>query len=135
MAYVGAGGFAKVHLGKRWEVGADLDFRHYSNGRLKLPNEALNAVGGGLFARYSLSEYDPARYRKQNQALAEFTKGMQYTISVGGGVHTCQAEWNKYAFDHRRQISRQESLPRKRQQALKPILNIHSVWKPHTDMG
>lgn len=100
MAYVGAGGFAKVHLGKRWEVGADLDFRHYSNGRLKLPNEALNAVGGGLFARYSLSEYDPVRYRKQNQALAEFTKGMQYTISVGGGVHTCQAEWNKYAFDH-----------------------------------
>ena len=25
---------------------------------------------------------------------------MQYTVSVGGGVHTCQAEWNKYAFDH-----------------------------------
>ena len=100
MAYVGAGAFAKVHLGKKWEVGADLSFRHYSNGRLRLPNEALNAVGGGIFARYRLSEYEPARYRTRDLQLPDFVKGMQYTIAVGGGAHTCQAEWNTYAFDH-----------------------------------
>lgn len=100
MAYFGAGAFAKVHLGKRWEIGVDAAFRHYSNGRLRLPNEALNAVGGGVFARYRLSEYEPARYRRQGQAVTDFAKGMQYTIALGGGVHTCQAEWNTYAFDH-----------------------------------
>ena len=100
MAYFGAGAFAKLHLGRRWEVGADVSFRHFSNGRLRLPNEALNAVGGGLFARYRIAEYDPERYRKHSQAHADFTKGMQYTIALGGGVHTCQAEWNTYAFDH-----------------------------------
>ena len=100
MAYFGAGAFAKAHLGKRWEVGADVAFRHYSNGRLRLPNEALNAVGGGLFARYRISEYDPARYRRHDMQLKDFTKGMQYTVAIGGGAHTCQAEWNTYAFDH-----------------------------------
>jgi hypothetical protein len=31
----------------------------------------------------------------------EFKKGMQYMITAGFGVHTCQAEWNKFAYsDH-----------------------------------
>ena len=62
MAYFGAGVFAKVHIGKRWEVGADFMFRHYSNGRLALPNEAINALGGGIFARYRLSDYEYEKY-------------------------------------------------------------------------
>lgn len=102
MAYVGAGVFAKFHLGKRWEIGADLSFRHYSNGRLKLPNEALNAIGAGVFVRYRLSDYEPAKYKRNNidLDLDDFKKGMQYTMAIGGGVHTCQAEWNTFAFDH-----------------------------------
>lgn len=114
MAYFGVGAFAKVHLGKRWEIGADVSFRHYSNGRLRLPNEALNAIGGGIFARYRLSEYDPTRYRKGNMDLnlEDFKRGMQYTFAIGGGVHTCHAEWNKYAFDHS-QADRPERVPTK----------------------
>ena len=100
MAYFGAGAFAKVHLGKRWDIGADVSFRHFSNGRLRLPNEALNAIGGGIFARYRISEYEPAKYKRQKPELTNFIRGMQYSIAIGGGVHTCQAEWNKYAFDH-----------------------------------
>lgn len=96
MAYVGAGAFAKVHIGKRWEVGADMMFRHFSNGRLALPNEALNALGGGLFARYRLSDYDYTKFKKSSNASKEFEKGMQYMIAFGGGVHTCMAEWNAY---------------------------------------
>ena len=116
MAYFGAGGFAKVHLGNRWEVGADVSFRHFSNGRLRLPNEALNAVGGGLFARYSLSDYEPSRYKKPVQEVTDFAKGMQYTVAIGGGVHTCQAEWNTYAFDHS-QADRPARVPTKEEAA------------------
>ena len=94
MAYFGAGAFMKFHLGKRWEVGTDVMFRHYSNGRLKLPNEALNALGMGIFARYRLSDYDYTEYKGGIKKKANFEKGMQYVIALGAGVHTCMAEWN-----------------------------------------
>ena len=100
MAYFGAGAFAKIHIGKRWEIGADFMFRHYSNGRLALPNEAINALGGGVFARYRLSEYDYTRYLGAPKKALDFKKGMQYMITFGTGFHTCQAEWNTFAFDH-----------------------------------
>ena len=96
MAYFGAGAFAKWHIGKRWEVGADIMFRHFSNGRLALPNEALNALGGGLFARYRLSDYEYTRYEGVRKPKYEFKKGMQYMIVLGGGLHSCMAEWNAY---------------------------------------
>jgi hypothetical protein len=96
MAYFGAGAFAKVHLGKRWEIGADVMFRHFSNGRLDLPNEALNAVGVGVFARYRLSDYNFVDYRSKTKGRYDFEKKMQYMIVLGGGVHTCQADWRAY---------------------------------------
>lgn len=99
MAYFGVGAVAKVHLGKRWEIGADFMFRHYSNGRLALPNEAINALGGGLFARYRLSDYEYEKYKGKPQKSTDFEKGMQYMITLGGAVHTCQAEWNVFAYE------------------------------------
>lgn len=96
MAYFGAGAFAKLHLGKRWEIGADIMFRHYSNGRLDLPNEALNALGGGVFARYRLSDYDYTRYTGKSETKYAYDKRMQYMVTLAGGVHTCMAEWNAY---------------------------------------
>lgn len=111
MAYFGAGAFAKFHVGKHWEIGADFMFRHYSNGRLALPNEALNALGGGIFARYRLQEYDWRKYKTYSKVEnPEFKKGMQYMITAGFGVHTCQAEWNKYAYsDHLSDSPKQEN--------------------------
>ena len=94
MAYFGAGAFFKFHIGKRWELGADAMFRHYSNGRLALPNEALNALGVGLFARYRLSDYDYKEYSAKPHQRNDYKRGMQYMIVLGGGVHTCMAEWN-----------------------------------------
>lgn len=96
MAYFGAGAFVKLHIGKRVEVGADLMFRHFSNGRLSLPNEALNAIGGGIFARYRLSDYRYNDYKSVAHTRAEFEKGMQYMVVLGTGFHTCMAEWNAY---------------------------------------
>lgn len=96
MAYFGAGAFAKWHISKRWEIGADVMFRHYSNGRLALPNEALNALGCGISARYRLMDYDYRKYSQPRRLKPEFTKGMQYAIVLGGGLHSCMAEWNAY---------------------------------------
>ena len=96
MAYFGAGVFGKVHIGKRWEAGANVMFRHFSNGRLSLPNEALNAIGVGIFARYRLSDYEYDKYTKKYNFERNWDKGMQYMIVFGGGVHTCMAEWNAY---------------------------------------
>ena len=100
MAYFGAGAFAKLHVGKHWEVGANAMFRHFSNGRTGLPNEALNAVGVGIFARYRLDEYDYKEYAMAPKGKYQYKKGMQYAVVLGTGIHTCQAEWNKYAFDY-----------------------------------
>lgn len=106
MAYFGAGVFAKFHLGKHWEVGADFMFRHYSNGRLALPNEALNAVGGGIFARYRLEEYDYRKYKTYSKVEnPEFEKGMQYMITLGTGFHTCQGEWRAYVENSERPLT------------------------------
>lgn len=96
MAYFGAGAFVKYHFGKRWEIGADFMFRHFSNGRLDLPNEALNALGGGVFAKYRLSDYNHQYYRNTAKKEYDFKKGMQYAIVLGGGGHTCMAEWYAY---------------------------------------
>ena len=96
MAYFGAGALVKYHVGKRWEIGADVMFRHFSNGRLALPNEALNGLGAGIFARYRLQDYDYTKYTNVPKLKAEYKKGMQYMIVLGGGFHTCMAEWNAY---------------------------------------
>lgn len=96
MAYFGAGIFGKLHIGKRWEMGANVMFRHFSNGRLRLPNEALNGMGAGIFARYRLADYDHTKYRAKYDFERDYRRGMQYMIVVGGGVHTCMAEWNAY---------------------------------------
>lgn len=96
MAYFGAGAFAKLHLGKRWEIGADVMFRHFSNGRLALPNEALNALGVGIFTRYRMLDYNYAEYKSTSRGRVDFEKKMQYMLVFGGGVHTCMAEWNAY---------------------------------------
>ena len=96
MAYFGAGVFAKMQIGKRWEAGVNVMFRHFSNGRLDLPNEALNGVGAGLFVRYRMSDYEYEKYTQKYNFERNWDKGMQYMIVLGGGVHTCMAEWNAY---------------------------------------
>ena len=95
MAYFGGGFFAKRHLGKRWEIGADFMYRHYSNGKLSLPNGGMDVLGGGVFARYRLRDYDAGDYvRKPVKQV--FRKGMIYHIAFSGGVHSCDSEWKVY---------------------------------------
>ena len=117
MAYFGVGAVAKVHVGKRWEIGADFMFRHYSNGRLALPNEAINAIGGGIFARYRLSDYEYSKYTGTPKKVQEYDRGMQYMITLGGAVHTCQAEWNVFAYEDPQSDNPVSRLPTKEEAA------------------
>ena len=110
MAYFGTGVFGKVHFGKRWEAGVNVMFRHFSNGRLALPNEALNAMGVGLFARYRLSDYEYDKYTKRYNFERDWDKGMQYMIVLGGGLHTCMAEWNAYVESEPDPVKRAETV-------------------------
>ena len=95
MAYFGGGYFAKYHIGKRWEAGADLMYRHYSNGMLSLPNGGLDAAGCGIFARYRLKEYKPQELLRHDHS-PEFHRGMIYHIAFSGSVHSCRSEWRAY---------------------------------------
>ena len=96
MAYFGAGAFIEYHMGKRWSIGTDAMFRHYSNGRLALPNEALNSMGGGVYVRYRMEEYNYSKYLKSASVKNKFEGGFQYMLTLGTGFHTCMAEWNAY---------------------------------------
>lgn len=96
MAYFGAGAFIEYHMGKHWSIGADAMFRHYSNGRLALPNEALNSMGGGLYVRYRMDEYDYSKYLKSAPVKPDYEKGFQYMLTLGTGFHACMAEWHAY---------------------------------------
>lgn len=52
--------------------------------------------GAGVFARYRLSDYNYREYEVSERKKPDFNKGMQYAIVLGGGLHTCMAEWNAY---------------------------------------
>lgn len=96
MAYFGGGAFVEYHMGKQWSIGADAMFRHYSNGRLALPNEALNSMGGGLYVRYRMEDYDYSEYIQTTPIKKEYKSGFQYMLTLGTGFHTCMAEWKAY---------------------------------------
>lgn len=93
MANASAGLFAKYHIGKRWEVGASLMYRHYSNGRLSIPNAGLDILGGGIFARWRMNDYHPNSYPRTSAKPLFNGQGLVCHLSLGGGVHSCQTEW------------------------------------------
>lgn len=98
MAYFGGGAFVEYHMGEQWAIGVDAMFRHYSNGRLALPNEALNSMGGGVYVRYRMDDYDYSKYIKSasTKKTYDYESGFQYMLTLGTGFHTCMAEWNAY---------------------------------------
>lgn len=93
MANASVGLFAKYHIGRRWEVGASLMYRHYSNGRLSIPNAGLDVLGGGIFARWRLNDYHPTLYPRTSINRPFDGRGLLCHLSIGGGVHSCQTEW------------------------------------------
>ena len=95
MCYFGGGFFTKWQIGKHWEAGAEVMYRHYSNGMLSVPNGGMDVIGAGAFARYRLSEYKAAEL-KIPKHKADFDKGFIYHLALSGGIHSCWSEFKVY---------------------------------------
>lgn len=96
MCYFGGGFFTKWQIGRHWEAGAEVMYRHYSNGMLSVPNGGMDVVGAGVFARYRMEEYSAADFRETSPKPLFKDKGMIYHISFSGGVHSCRSEFEVY---------------------------------------
>ena len=96
MCYFGGGFFTKWQIGRHWEAGAEVMYRHYSNGMLSVPNGGMDVVGAGVFARYRMEEYSAADFRETSPKPSFKDKGMIYHISFSGGVHSCRSEFKVY---------------------------------------
>ena len=96
MCYFGGGFFMKWQVGRHWEAGAEVMYRHYSNGMLSVPNGGMDVVGAGVFARYRMAEYSAADFRETSPKPSFKDKGMVYHISFSGGVHSCWTEFEVY---------------------------------------
>ena len=94
MAYFGGGFYGTYTLGKQWQLGTELTYRHHSNGKLSLPNTGIDIIGASIFVRYALSQPAAPTYTKEH--FAPFKRRMMVHLAVGGGVHSCDAEWIAY---------------------------------------
>ena len=96
MCYFGGGFFTKWQIGRHWEAGAEVMYRHYSNGMLSVPNGGMDVVGAGVFARYRILEYSASDFREESPKPAFEDMGMIYHLSFSGGVHSCWSEFKVY---------------------------------------
>ena len=96
MCYFGGGLFVKWQIGRHWEAGAEVMYRHYSNGMLSVPNGGMDVIGAGAFARYRMREYSVADFREKSSKPSFKNKGMIYHVSFSGGVHSCWSEFKVY---------------------------------------
>ncbi len=91
MVYVGFGVDLRCRLTDRLEIGLDMGAKHYSNGRMGMPNKGLNILGGGVSAYYYF-DAPPRDYSKLDPV--PFKKHFYYHLALGGGGQASIQEWN-----------------------------------------
>ena len=91
---IGAGVYLKWRPAPQLEIALRGAARHHSASRLCFPNFGLNEVGAEASVRYYLSE--PYKKQTTHSMKKEFTRKMNYSIVVGGGIHHCNTEWEAY---------------------------------------
>lgn len=104
MAYFGGGFYGTYALGKQWQLGAELTYRHHSNGKLSLPNTGIDIIGASVFVRYSLANVVADLQSatlvdgdfKSPNTFPPFKRHMMVHLALGGGVHSCDADWIAY---------------------------------------
>ena len=94
MAYFSGGFYGTYRLGKRWQLGSELTYRHHSNGKLMLPNVGIDAVGASIFCRYTFTGSGTPSYNMPS--FEPFKPRWMSHLSIGGGVHSCDADWEAY---------------------------------------
>ena len=95
MAYFSGGCYGTYALGKRWKLGVELTYRHHSNGKLKVPNAGIDALGASIFCRYSFADADVLPPIDKPRFVPFRPRWMSH-LSIGGGVHSCNADWEAY---------------------------------------
>ncbi len=103
MVYVGFGVDLKCRLADHLEIGLDMGAKHYSNGRMGMPNKGINILGGGVSVYYHFS--DPLQAYPKPETTP-FAKYFYYHLSLGGGGQASLQEWD---------ISEKQSVPEQKQ--------------------
>ncbi len=93
MLYIGFGFDLKYRPLKQLELGLGIGARHYSNGKMGMPNKGINMLGADFSARYYFSDL-PKSYPKMG--YVPFKKHFYYHVGVGAGFQTSIQEWNIY---------------------------------------
>ena len=100
MAHIAGGFQVWTHLGDRFRLSANLRLRHFSNGRVALPNQGLNMVETGIGLRYiwQTKKADTERVVPDASAPQEVSwkRGLVLHLGLGGGLHGTEAEWLAY---------------------------------------
>ncbi len=91
MVYVGFGVDLKCRLTDYLEIGLDMGAKHYSNGRMGMPNKGINILGGGASVCYYFG-MPPLDYTKPE--LPPFAKHFYYHLALGGGGQASLQEWD-----------------------------------------
>lgn len=80
--YINLGANYKYYLGKHFDLGLGLNFNHFSNGALKLPNKGMNTFSPKLSLTYHFDE----RAFAPKDTLSAFDKYSTLDVNVFGGV-------------------------------------------------
>lgn len=86
----------KYQISSRLDIGAAMDFTHFSNGAMNTPNKGMNLIGSNVFLRYSFingGKEDP--FRRAEMTEKDFPKMKKYNVvsissAIGGKATTAQ---------------------------------------------
>lgn len=90
IVYVGFGLGVSYKVSSNVEMGINTGFRHYSSGRLGMPNSGINLFGAFLSGRYYF-DARPQFFHKLPKP--EFAKEWNFHIYAGNGWQTSLQEW------------------------------------------
>lgn len=83
----------RYYLTPHWKVGAGAGFKHFSNGRLRLPNKSINVLPISVMASY---DFEGARPAVDKSKVSKFIPFNMY--SIFGAVGNRNFEYGKAAY-------------------------------------
>lgn len=103
MIHFAGGLYAGWRFDERWTLSLDARLRHFSNGRISLPNQGLNMIEAGVGLEYhfvrdrtsgggSLGD-GTADFVRDADAGLGYDKGLAVHMGIGAGMHVTEAEW------------------------------------------
>lgn len=96
--FVGMGFYATLRLSQHVSLGLDATFRHYSNGKLNMPNVGSNTLDAGLRAIYTLERDTVVHSPYRHGFNKGFKKHVYADVNVGWCPQTLLPEWS-YDYD------------------------------------